>query len=105
MQLELFEDKVTVQSVPAPEPHLEWELTAHICAFCGGRVLQRGNGRRLQFRCSECTEVGAVYVETLCCCGVRTSDGRRLLECVPNPDCRPGNAAEIVVREYAANQP
>lgn len=103
MRVDLFGD-------PAGEPEHSisgsrddrWRLTDHACSFCGGRVLWRETARgRRQFRCSECGQTGEVRVETLCCCGVRDADGRRLLECVRNPDRLPGRSmAEIAVREW-----
>lgn len=100
MQVDLFGSMSEHRPASQAESAAVWTLVDHACSFCGGRILSRGAGRRVQYRCSECGEVGAVDVTTLCCCGVRTEDKRRLLECIRNDDRRPGNMAEIVVREF-----
>ena len=92
MQRDLFDAEMSASEVYA--------LTPHVCSACGGRILRREAGGLVQYRCSECGRVGNAAPESICCCGVKRSNGKHFLRCVVNPDRKPGFMNEIVVEEF-----
>jgi hypothetical protein len=71
-----------------------WQLAAHCCRSCFGRVLlgESADGQRV-YRCAQCGARGAGAVATvICCCGIRLKTGadagvRCMVNEVPSPDC------------------
>jgi hypothetical protein len=79
-----------------------WELTAHACRFCFGRVLQRTKrGKVIEVLCAECHQTAPGEPSAICCCGADCGALGRALECFSNPERSEANPQVIMVRECA----
>lgn len=80
-----------------------WRLTEHVCRVCFGRVLERWqdtpDGKVRVVRCANCaTELWNQPVTHLCCCGLKTSNGKDAgLRCRRNERPTPEQPAELAV--------
>ena len=80
-----------------------WCLTEHVCRVCFGRVLERWqdtpDGKVRVVRCANCaTELWNQPVTHLCCCGLKTSNGKDAgLRCRRNERPTPEQPAELAV--------
>lgn len=94
-----------------------WEITAHICIICMGRVLRRhfpeddatqadlsAPGRSMArgwlYRCADCgVEMAGHAPSVICSCGFRVK-GRSLgMRCEPNANKSPEFPSEIIARQ------
>jgi hypothetical protein len=85
--------------IPVSKGSEGWNLTAHACRHCGGRVIQSG----VHFICATCESQCAHNPRGICGCGMFPSarpKGRAsgLFTCIANPTRGPSSPAAIVVR-------
>ena len=79
-----------------------WELTAHACRFCFGRVLQCTKvGKEIEVLCAECHKTAPGGPRAICCCGADCGALGHALECFRNPEPNEANPQVIMVRERA----
>lgn len=76
-----------------------WNLTAHACRHCGGRVLQQG----IFFMCATCETRCTHLPSGVCGCGMLPGARPKgspegPFTCVANPSKGPSSPAAIVVR-------
>lgn len=102
-QLSLFgepPERVGPQALRRPRRARGWQLTAHACRHCFGRVLARSvAGEIAEVRCAECGRHADGPPRMLCACGADCGALGFALECFRNPHVTDEVPHEVLVRE------
>ncbi len=93
-------DVIPLQPVDKAQRAESWQLTAHACRHCFGRVLTRRlSPKKSESICAVCESRVAGDASGLCWCGVHAGHHGTIFECIRNPSPNPANPGMIMVRE------